>query len=61
MPESTNNKDSANVAFRFAAGGEFGLNCLLMADESAARMLTMIAAPDFSIPETNIEKVRKFC
>ena len=60
-PELTNNKDLANVAFRFAAGGEFGLNCMLMADESVARMLTMIATPDFSIPEPNVDDVRKFC
>jgi len=60
-PEPTNDKDLANVAFRFAAGGEFGLNCLLMADESATRMLTMSAAPDFSISESNIDEVRKFC
>jgi hypothetical protein len=60
-PEPTNDKNLINVAFRFAAGGEFGLNCLLMADESATGMLTISAAPDFSISESNIDEVRKFC
>ena len=60
-PEPTQDKKLSKVAFIFAAGGEFELDCLLMADEFGAGMLTMIAAPDFSILKSNIDEVRNFC
>jgi hypothetical protein len=60
-PEPTDDKDLTKVAFRFAAGGEFGLDCLLFADESGFGMLSLVTAPDFSITESNIDRVRMFC
>jgi len=60
-PEPTDDKDLTKVAFRFAAGGELELDCLLFADESGIGMLSIVAVPDFSITESNIERVGEFC
>jgi len=49
------------TSFRYAAGGEFGLNCLLIANEDDSEMLTLVASPDFVVAEKRIDELREFC
>lgn len=49
------------TSFRYAAGGEYGLNCSLIASEDDSGMITLVATPDFVIAEGSIDEVRKFC
>lgn len=49
------------TSFRYAAGGEYGLNCSLIASEDDSGMITLVATPDFVIAEGSIDEVKEFC
>ena len=60
-PILQDDKVTSITSFRYAAAGEYDLNCLIIANEEDAGMLTLVAIPDFSIAESTIDEVRKFC
>ena len=52
--------DMSTTEFRFAAGGKYGLNCLLLA-QAEIQMITLNAWPDFGVPKNKEKKVLKYC
>jgi hypothetical protein len=56
------NDDQVNstTSFRYAASGEYGLNCLITVSEDTG-MISLSAWPDFGIEQSKIEEVRKLC
>ncbi len=63
-PEEREDGKGSSLSFGYAAGGEYGLDCLLIADEADGGeegMLTLVGTVRFSIPEKAIQEITDLC